>query len=189
MPRTPAYLLSILEEHFEELQMLWELRSAALKDPDYRGEDIVELDERIEAHVDGLVLGDEHSLPLLEESLGSDDPLVSFAAAYTMLRMRDEELAKKVVEAFETAGDEAGDGIREALRLGPLEFLEEPLTEAALSAPAPAAAAAAEILAFHDKLDALPGRWDEFCSHEDPRVRRMAWRILAMVGADGTWVD
>ncbi len=40
-----------------------------------------ELEERIEAHVDGLVLGEENSLPILKEALCTDDHNIAFSAA------------------------------------------------------------------------------------------------------------
>ena len=182
MPRTPPYLLSILEEHFEELQMLWELRQTAIRDPDYLITDVAELDERIEAHTDGLVLGGEHSLPLLEEGLAGDESAVAFSATYVLLRLQSETAARQVMEAFLAAEGEALGGIARALCHGPIHVLEGQLHEALGSAPDPVAAAAAEVLAFHRKLSRQPDRISELLRGDDPQVRRTAWRVVALIG-------
>jgi len=185
MPRTPPWLQSILEEHFEELQMLWELRESALRDPDYLAEDIPELDERIEAHVDGLVLGGENALPILEEGLGGDEPPVPFAAGYVMLRIGQQELADKLMDAFLEAQEGQLDGLRQALCHGSIGLVVDRLKSAYETGPTEVAAAAAEVFAFHGQLRREPSRLAEFFAHEDPGVRRAAWRITAMIGGDG----
>src|SRR5688572_3059894 len=103
MPRTAPWLQSILEEHFEEVQMLWEMRTAALRDPDYVARDVAELDDRLEAHVDGLVLAGGDALPILEAWLGGDTRSVVFAAAYVLLRMKEQAAADRVVAALAEA--------------------------------------------------------------------------------------
>ncbi len=185
MPRTPPWLQSILEEHFEELQMLWELRQSALRDPDYTVVDVAELDERIEAHVDGLVLGGENAVPILEEGLGGDEPSMAFAAGYVTLRIGQQELADKMMDVFLEAQEGQLDGLRQALCHGPVGLVGDPLTSAHETGPPEVAAAAAEVLAFHGQLRRESGRLAEFYAHENPSVRRTAWRITAMIGGDG----
>jgi uncharacterized protein (TIGR02270 family) len=49
-PRVPE----MVDEYVEESAFVWGLRDSAVHRPDYSLEDLVELDERIEAHLDGL---------------------------------------------------------------------------------------------------------------------------------------
>ena len=114
MIRTPPWLQSILEEHYDDIQMLWELRQHASWDPDYSVADVAQLDERLEAHVDGLLLSRDHSTAMLVEGLAADEASSVFAAAYVLLRMNEAELAVHVVDALETATAEQRHGLCQA---------------------------------------------------------------------------
>ena len=53
-------LPDVVEEHAEEASFLWMLRDAAARSADYTLEELAELDDRLDAHLDGLrVSGDE----------------------------------------------------------------------------------------------------------------------------------
>jgi uncharacterized protein (TIGR02270 family) len=181
MPQTPPWLQSILEEHFEELGMLWELRQDALRDPAYVLDDVVELEERIEAHTDGLILGGDKSRPILEQGLDGDERSAVFSAAYVLLRLNDQALADLVMGAFEAAEAENLDGIREALCHGSIERIASKVKGIYDAGPAPVAAAAAEALAYHALLSPSDRRLASFLTDGDPAVRRRAWKIVAIV--------
>jgi hypothetical protein len=143
----------ILEEHFEELQFLWGQRQAAFESPAYTLRDLLELEERIEAHVQGLLGGGEQMITFVERSLSEDESLLVFAASYMLLRLNSQTAAQQVMNAFLQA--EAGqlDGIRQAMCHGPITMIRDPLREAFAAAPTPIATVAAETLAFHRQLD------------------------------------
>lgn len=184
MPRTPPWLQSILEEHFEELQMLWELRQSSVRDPDYDRSDVAELDERIEAHTDGLVLSEAHSTALLEEGLASDEPSMVFAAAYVLLRLDGKGPAQQVIKALRQAEEEGVlAGIGDALCYGPIKQVCADLRELVISAAPPVACVAAEALAYHQQLDPQAQRWEEFFASDDPRLRQAAWRISTLTAS------
>jgi hypothetical protein len=52
----PAVLLNILEEHLEEADFLWSHRQSALTDRHSTLHRLAEIEERLLAHLDGLVL-------------------------------------------------------------------------------------------------------------------------------------
>ena len=181
MSRTQQQLPSVLEQHFEELQTLWERRRFAVRDPEYNSTDLAELDQRIEAHTDGLVISAEHTQSLLEEGLGAGEVSTVFAAAYVMLRRCDQTAADQVVDGLLQAEDEALDGFLDALCHGPIELIASRLQETLATAPAAAAVVAAEALAYHRKINAESGRLDSFFQDEDPRVRRSAWCMASLL--------
>jgi uncharacterized protein (TIGR02270 family) len=176
-------IVGILEEHLEELAYLWGQRRSALRSPEYTLRELHDLEERIEARVHGLLAGREHTVPLLEDGLSQDDPLVVFAAAYTFLRMGNDLGAHKVTDAFFQATRRLLDGIREALCHGPIDNVLSSLQRALATASAGTAAAAAEILAFHSRLDPRSERLQELLKDANPGVRRAAWRIVAFLGS------
>jgi len=175
----------ILEEHFEELAFLWGQRQEALYSPEYTLPELLDLEERIEAHVQGLLVGSENTIGFIEGGLSQDEPLEVFAAAYTLLRLNIESAARQVMDAFLQAEGPQLDGIREALSHGPIETVTAQLSEAVTSAPASIAAAAAEALAFHRKLDPTIPRLAEFSQDKDAQVRRTAWRLIMLVSPVG----
>src|SRR5690606_28957351 len=93
------WLVDILEEHQEELLWLWPQWQAALRSDDYVPAELADLEERIEAHTDALVLADEAAVPLLEPALAGE-PAEALAAAYALLRMADPERAAPVLDAL-----------------------------------------------------------------------------------------
>lgn len=178
----PLAIVEVLQQHFDELTFLCEFWQSAIWDPDYDVEGVAELEERIHAHADGLVLGGNHSLPLLKEGLASDEPPAAFAAAYTLLRTRIEQAAQTVIDALCQAEQGPLDGISQALCHSPIDGLQDELARLIDSAAPPVAAAAAQVLAFQGKLKGPPRRMEELLGHEDPQVRQTAWRTVALLG-------
>ena len=171
-------MLDILEEHFEEIQFLWEQREKALRSPDFKFRAFLDLEERMEAHVQGLLTGGMHAIPLLEAGLATDDPAAAFTAAYVLLRSHAEVLARKVIEAFMQAKEEAVSGFRQALSHGPIAPIAAQLYQSLAAAPPLHAAAIAEVLAFHGCLPSPATRLEELKIEKDPAVRLSAWRAI-----------
>ena len=181
---TSGSLPTVLLQHWEELQGLWQMRSTAIMDSEYVASDISALDARIEAHVDGLLVGGEASIPVLQEGLEGEGAAVA-AAAYVLLRLKDKQAAELVVEAMHKA--EAGqlEALGLALRQSNLSLITDQLAAMYEQGPALLAAAAAEAFADHGRLSKDAGRLKEFFGDEDPEVRKAAWRITALVDANG----
>lgn len=176
----------ILEQHFEELEFLWQQRNEALRAPDYTLDELAELEERIAAHTDGLVLGGEEAVPVVREGLTSDESSTALAAAYTLLEMENEDAARLVLEAFQEAKDGGTlEGIRAGLCYGPIDSILSHLREISDSKPPTMASAAAEALAFHSLLNPNAARLGEFCRDEDAQVRRAAWRLVMLTSTHG----
>jgi uncharacterized protein (TIGR02270 family) len=174
----------ILEEHFEELEFLWGQRQEALRSAEYTLPELRELEERIEAHMQGLLVGGEHTIPIIQEGLSEEDSLTVFAAAYALLRLGIESAAQHVMEAFLQADGEQLDGIGQALCHGPIDMIIDQLKEALASGPAPVAVSAAEALAFHKKLDPRTPQLAEFPQDENANVRRAAWRLIMLTSTN-----
>ena len=83
---------SIIEQHAEEAAFLWLLRDAAIYQPHYDLEDLVELDERIEAHLDGLRLANNTGWETAQSALSWEEPGEVFTAA--VLAIESSEIEK-----------------------------------------------------------------------------------------------
>jgi uncharacterized protein (TIGR02270 family) len=186
MTGTTPVIPSVLAEHLEQLTMLWQQRQDAQRSPDYVREDAAQLDERLEAHVDGLLLAGEQAVPLLEEALGGDESAAVFAAAFVLLRQEQAAMADRVVDAFLQAEPGQMAGIRQALCYGPIQSIEERLRGICESEQSSAAVAAFEVLAYHQRAAGLFHRLARLYADEDPAVRQAAWRITAMLPETNT---
>ena len=185
MPATAprlTYLPDLLEEHLEEVEFLWAQREAALTSTRQTQRDLAHLDERIAAHVQGVLAAGEHAIPLLEERLASDDANVVFAAGYSRLRGPAAPV-DRLLDAFSTAEGPRLEGLKRALTFGAPPAAMARLRDLLLSAPPRVAAAAAEVLAFHREFGPNPGRLLLLVREEDASVRRQAWRVAAYLGA------
>lgn len=171
----------IFQQHLDSYQFLWRQWQDARGSPDFTLRDLARLEARMEAHLDGLLVAGENVAPMLEPSLSGDDRAAALAAAYVLLAMGRDEFAAKVLDAFRGAQGPALEGIRDALCLGNVTRVLPQLRELFTSSPAPIAVAAAEVLAFHDRLEAASARAAGFLTHDDPAVRRAAWRVASLL--------
>ena len=183
--RQPGVIPAVYAKHLEEFAFLWGQRKAALRSPDYTLGDVARLEQRIAAHLDGLLLAGEAAIPTLEAGLAGDDPQAVFAAGYVLLALRVPAAAQRVAEAFLHAEAEKIEALSQSLCHGPIDLIEKPLRHAAASAPAPAAVAALEALAFHRRPDPGDDRLAEFLQDKNAQVRRAAWRIMAILYSPG----
>src|SRR6476659_7168319 len=86
-PAKPSYIPEILEEHYEELQFLWRIRTSALRSPRFTRPQLAKFEERIEAHVQGMLVVGESMRDLVEPGLAEADPTFAFVAALELLRL------------------------------------------------------------------------------------------------------
>ena len=176
-------IAAVVEQHLEELAFLYEQWQSAVCSPEWRHEDLRDLNGRIAAHVDGVLVAGDQAIPFLDEQLTAGEPSFVFAATLLLLRLNQPAAADQVMNVFLEAAAEQLDSIRRALYQDPLDLIEERLHEAAASAPPAVAAVAAEALAAQGRLRRNPGRLLEFFQAEDPSVRQSAWRIVALLEA------
>jgi len=177
-----AYIPDILEEHLEELAFLWGQRRSALRSPRYTVRAFAHLEERLAAHVQGVLAVGAEALPLLEAMLREGDAQTAFAAGYALLQHGDATATARVLDAFTRAANGALGGLRDALCHGPAGSLL-PQLQALIQTPALArAVAAAEVFAFHSAVPVDEQRVRRFLNDEDVMVRAGGWRLVGYLG-------
>lgn len=169
------------EEHFEELCFLWERREITLHSPEYSWKAFLNMEERIEAHVQYLLTVGDELIVSIKDDMVAEDRAVSFAAGYILLRLKSSTAANLIVEAFRQAEGEQLEGIRQSLCCGPIDLITEQLQKIAATAAAPIAAVAVEGLAYHSRVNVESKRLDQFLSDQNPEVRLAAWRIAGQI--------
>jgi uncharacterized protein (TIGR02270 family) len=173
------FLPDVLQEHFEELQFLWRQRQRAVRSPAYTLRALADLDERLAAHADGLVIGGRRSLPIVRTGLGAKKSEVLFAAAYPLVAMGKEKITRRVFEMFLKAEGARLDGFRELLCHCAVSPIRSQLQQALTSSPDAVAAAIVEILASHSLLDFTTTQFERFLKHEKPAIRQAGWRAVS----------
>jgi len=146
----PPCIPDVVEEHFAELDFLWEQRESVLFAPDWSLEDLAELEERAEAHLDGLRLAALHGVDLARAALAGDEVFSCAAATRVMMATGEPAHADEIVAALTDADavEEVVEGIRIGLRHCALGALSGILGELTDSDRPAVAAAAIDVLTF-----------------------------------------
>jgi uncharacterized protein (TIGR02270 family) len=87
----------VVEQHAEEAAFLWTQRDSAVLAPHYSLKDLADLDERVEAHLDGLRVAGQVGWEICEQALMQQEPGAVFAAAVLAFESKDAERVDKVL--------------------------------------------------------------------------------------------
>jgi uncharacterized protein (TIGR02270 family) len=90
---------SVIEQHAEEAAFLWLLRDAAVRAPHYNLKDLAKLDDRIEAHIDGLRIAGDAGWQLCQQALSQEAPGEVFAASVLAFESGDKGRTHTAVTA------------------------------------------------------------------------------------------
>jgi len=95
----------IIEQHAEAAAFLWLQRDAAMREPHYSLKDLAHLDDRLEAHIDGLRIAGESGWEISKQALALNEPGEVFAAAVLAFESEDgqrvDEVLKVAIESPE----------------------------------------------------------------------------------------
>jgi len=104
VPSAPGVIQEIVEQHAEEAAFLWCLRDSATDQPHFTVRQLAELDDRVEAHLDGLRVAGEVGLKIasahLEQYGGSGE---LFSMSTLALEDRREPVVESVLDLAEHA--------------------------------------------------------------------------------------
>lgn len=92
----------IIDQHAEEAAFLWLLRHAAVDAPHYDLKDLSNLDESVEAHIDGLRIAGDYGWDICEKNLEFKEAGEVFAAAVLALEGDSAERLQTVYRVVES---------------------------------------------------------------------------------------
>jgi len=99
MPATNKIVIKeLVNQHFEEASFLWSQRDLAVTSPVYTLPDLAHLDERVEAHIDGLRVAGDYGLSLCEAGIEEDEPGTFFVATIITFESGDKGLINQLME-------------------------------------------------------------------------------------------
>ncbi|MGE5681267.1 MAG: TIGR02270 family protein [Bacillota bacterium] len=89
----------IIFRHATEAAFLWLLRDMAVKQPHYSLKDLTRLDDRLEAHLDGLRIAGDEGWEVCKEQLFINEPGEVFTAAVIAFESKKDKRIDQVLEA------------------------------------------------------------------------------------------
>ncbi len=105
---------NIINQHAEEASFLWLQRDTAVQEPHYSLEDLVKLDNRIEANIDGLRIAGDEGWQICKEQLAWEEAGEVFVGAVLAFENGDESRIQEVIE-LGSSNPELARGIISAL--------------------------------------------------------------------------
>lgn len=117
-----------IDKFADEAAYLWCLRARVVKAPHFTLADLARLDERLEAHVDGLRVAEAGGWPGYREALPCEGPGNLFAPALLALESGTEDRLKAVLDTVESEPANAP-GLISALAWLPFAQVQAPIRE------------------------------------------------------------
>mgnify|MGYP001240496934 CR=1 FL=1 len=90
-------LRNVVEQHCEEAGFLWQLRNAAVDAPHYKLKDLAQLDERLDAHLDGLSIAGSAGWKICERAMANGKAGEVFSAAVLAFQANDPSWIRAVL--------------------------------------------------------------------------------------------
>ena len=100
------FAIGLYEEHLEEASFLYEQRLSLLDDPELTWLDLDDFEQRFEAHIDGLVLGEDLALEVCKQQASAGDFGELHAALRVFCRQKRLDLVLETIEQIDP--EEAG---------------------------------------------------------------------------------
>lgn len=88
----------IIEQHAEDASFNWLLRDAAVSAPHYSLDDLAKLDNRVEAHIDGLRIAGDEGWEICKDALSWEEAGEVFTAAVLAFESGDNDRIQAVLE-------------------------------------------------------------------------------------------
>lgn len=181
LKRRQDFMPELVITHAEELAYLWGQRRAAVHSDTLTLRNLQSLHERIEAHLQGMLVAGAALPTVLADWLTTDERDEVFAIAYALLRSGEAGHAATILSAFCEASGPRLDGLRDALGAAPQTFTEATLRACLMQGDPARAAAAAAALASQRRLAADEAQLGRLLLNDDLAIAVLAWRTLAVI--------
>jgi uncharacterized protein (TIGR02270 family) len=113
---TQTFLVELYEEHLEEASFLYEQRPALFRNPELSWRRIGEFEERLEAHIDALVLGEELAIEVCKRRASEGGFGETHAAVRVFCRQGRKDLVWTLLGELDTRDVARATAIADALK-------------------------------------------------------------------------
>jgi uncharacterized protein (TIGR02270 family) len=176
----PGTIRGVVAMHAEEAAFLWMLRDAAVRAPHYKLKDLLRLEERLQAHLDGLRTAGQAGWEVVAAALEEGKSGTVFTAGILALGSGNEEWIPLELEAGVTTR-QASRGLMSALAWVPIDKASVPIKTLLASDQPEKRRIGLAGAAAHRKMpsgDSFP----EALGSDDPLLRARALRIVGELG-------
>lgn len=169
-------VVNIVEEHLEEASFLYAQRLTLFDDCEVTWVTIGEWEERLEAHIDALVIGEDLALEVCEKQAAEGDFGVLFAVVSVYCRQRRFDLLKKVLDPLDSEDPEKLQAVADALKYEcPPEWGSE--IAQALPAEDPRLVFLLATLDGYRRIKGRQGSIGEVSALPPAVIQRLAWSL------------
>ena len=180
------YIPELQHVHADDLTFLWGQRRVSLASRKHTLREYGEINERIEAHVQGLAIAPLSALhERMQSLLASEERDEVCTGAFALLRLDGQAALRLILGAFSQATGHTLAGFRDALSLASHDALSAEMGIALERGSPMIAASAAVVLANHRLLESKFTRLPELLRDPDPEVCSLAWRAVSMADLGG----
>ncbi|MEO1017631.1 MAG: TIGR02270 family protein [Pseudomonadota bacterium] len=180
LPARHAIIPNIVEQHAEEAAFLWLLRDAATDEPHYDRQDLARLDERVEAHLDGLRVARRDGFEIALSMLQANEETGELFAASVLALESGERSLIELLEAIAEANFEARPGFIGAIGWPPAGKLRATVKDWLESPLAFGRFLGLSACSWH-RAD-LGQKFPNYLNDPEPLVRASAFRLAGEVG-------
>ena len=111
-----AFLIELYEEYLEEASFLYAQRLTLFNNAEITWKQIGEFEERLEAHIDGLVVGDKPALEVCQRHAAEGDFGELYAATCVFCRQDQRDRVLAILDQLDPADAEKASAIADALK-------------------------------------------------------------------------
>ncbi|HIF59885.1 MAG TPA: hypothetical protein EYQ26_10440 [Rhodospirillales bacterium] len=111
-----AFNIELYQEHLEEASFLYEQRLGLLNDPELTWMDIDEFEQRLEAHIDALVVGEDLALEVCQTQAEEGDFGELFAAVCVFCRQNQAKRVADILDNLDMEDEERVQAVTDALK-------------------------------------------------------------------------
>src|SRR5260370_5715159 len=111
-----AFLVELYEEYLEEASFLYEQRLTLLHNPEVTWKKIGEFEERLEAHIDGLVVGDKLALEVCTRHADEGDYGELYTATCVFCRQDQRDSVLAIFDQLDPADTKKTSAVAAALK-------------------------------------------------------------------------
>jgi uncharacterized protein (TIGR02270 family) len=179
VPSPSLVIPAIITQHAEDAAFYWLLRDAAVCAPHYSLDDLAELDNRLDAHIDGLRIAGDTGWEICQEQLGWEEVGEVFVAAVLAFKSGQEARIQAVLEVG-SASRELSRGLVSALGWLPYQHAEKYIQQLLTAEPSDLRRIGIAAYAVHRREPGYP--LTVALSGDDPWLRAQALRAVGQLG-------
>jgi hypothetical protein len=173
---TSAFYVELYREHLEEAAFLYQQRLSLFRDSQVSWREIGQFEERLEAHIDALVVGGELALNVCRKHANADDRGEVFAALSVFCRQRRADLVSELLARVDIADAGKVRAVEDALKHElPSEWTSS--CEQALSRPPGPMTPVLAKVAGYRRLPLRPQIEQALAASPDDALPSMAWAL------------